>query len=321
MRQLPGLCAAVVVPGLARARAVFPTRAIRIVVPFQAGGLTDALARLYAESFSRMFNQSSVVENRPGAGGVVASRQVAKAAPDGHTILFGFSGSLWPSRILYQNLGFDPDKDLAPLAITPLGATVFGVPAESSSLTFGAFVERFKVRSATIGVVGAGSSGHILASFLNRKYSTRLTPIFYKGEAPMWTDLASGHIDSALGSLHGFEPFAKQGRVRPIGFRGASSLPQYPGVASFEAQGFKESTVRLDSKYVICVPSETPREIQDTLAVAIRRAEETPQVKDLRKLTGSLDGHVYGADESRQRWMIEVPIWVDAVSRLGIIAD
>lgn len=291
------------------------------MVPFQAGGLTDVLSRLYAESFSKMFNQSVVVENRPGAGGLIAARIVTKSAPDGHTILFALSGSLWPSRVMYRNLEFDPDKDFTPLAITPVGATAVGVPAASHFSNLKELVERSRTRNLTMGVIGAGSAAHIVTTFLNQKYSANLTPIFYKGEASMWTDLAGGQIDAAMGSLFAFEPLATQGKIRAIGFRGAASLSQALGVSSLETQGFKESVFRLESKYVMCVPTGTPKEAQDALVAAIRRSEEMPRVREIRKMSGVADGFFYGADESKRRWMAEMPLWVDAVSKLGISID
>ncbi|MFY8087658.1 MAG: Bug family tripartite tricarboxylate transporter substrate binding protein, partial [Rubrivivax sp.] len=203
-----------------RAEGSWPSKPIRIIVAFPPGGLTDAYARLYAEHLTAKFGVPAVVENRPGAGAVIAIDAVAKAPPDGYTLLMTTSGTVWQNRVLYTKLPYNLDKDLVPVAFFPSGPLVLGVPEKLGIRSYRELVAHAKTNPSNMGSYAPGAYPQMVADQMNRNDGTQLQTINYKGESPMWVDLAGGQLTAAIGSFQSFNTVASRG-VKAIGVTGS----------------------------------------------------------------------------------------------------
>ena len=231
---------------LANAQAAkWPSKTIRIIVAFPAGGLTDAYARMYAEQLSAKFGQTVVVENKPGAGAIIAIDAVAKSPADGHTLLITTSGTVWQNRVLYSKLPYNLDKDLTPVVVFPSGPLVVAVSEKVPARNMREFIEYAKKNPTNMGTYAPGSYPHMVADQINRVEGSKILSVHYRGESPMWVDLASGQIDIAIGSYQSFA--AVQSRVRAIGVTGQYRSPKLPDVLTLSQQGFGKLTLNSDS--------------------------------------------------------------------------
>jgi tripartite-type tricarboxylate transporter receptor subunit TctC len=174
-----------------RAAGDWPSKPIRIVVAFPPGGLTDAYARLYAEHLTAKFGVTAVVDNKPGAGAIIGIDAVAKSPPDGYTLLMTTSGTVWQNRVLYTKLPYNLDKDIVPVALFPSGPLVVGVPEKLGINTYRELVAYAKTNDINMGSYAPGSYPQMVADQANRNEGTRIVTINYKGESPMWIDVAS----------------------------------------------------------------------------------------------------------------------------------
>ena len=211
--------AAAAMPFLGRgasAQGTWPSRNIRMVCSYPVGGQTDLLARTFGDYIAKQVGQAVVVENKAGASGSIGAAEVARAAPDGHTILCSISTTYMMNRVMLKNPGYDMDKDLTLVSIIP-GAGVPLIASKQSGIKtlddFVAFAR--KKGQVNFGTYGAGSAPHMTIMELNKQYGLKIEPIHYRGEAPMWTGLMEGTLDAAMGSY-----VARAGRVAKQSRRG-----------------------------------------------------------------------------------------------------
>jgi tripartite-type tricarboxylate transporter receptor subunit TctC len=226
----------------------YPSRPIRIIVPFAAGGPTDFNARLVSQRLNEAWGQPVLVENRPAAGGVPATEFVAKAPPDGYTLLGANPGPLTVAPHLRSNLGYDTMKDLLPIVLvtTTTSAVVVHplVPARSVKELIA--LARKNPGKLSFGSPGVGTVGHLTMELFNSMAGLKMVHVPYKGVAPAQVDLLAGHIDVITMSIPNALDFMKQGRVRTLGVNGlqrSPSLPDTPtvaeaGLAGFESRNF-----------------------------------------------------------------------------------
>src|SRR5262245_30722439 len=226
----------------------FPTRPITLVAPWPAGGAVDALCRFLAPGLSERLGKSVVVENRPGAGSVIGTAAVAKAAPDGYTLVMAGSGSLAISATLYKKLPYDPTRDFAPIAL--IGKIPFvlvvnpSVPVRSVSelIAYG----KANPGKLSYGSGGPGSPHHLYAEMLKSMTSIDIAHVPYKGSAPALTDVVAGHIPLMFSDTVPALPLIREGKVRALGVSSAARLPSAPeippvsevGVPGFDAAGW-----------------------------------------------------------------------------------
>jgi tripartite-type tricarboxylate transporter receptor subunit TctC len=265
----------------------YPTRPITLVVPYAAGGGNDAMARIVADKMSRTLGQQIVVENRAGAGGTIATRQVAKSAPDGYTLVIGGTGTLAVNPTLYANVGYDPRKDFAPVGLIGTSALVVlvhpSIPAHSiRELIAFARKDPGKLNYASAGV---GSGIHLGTVLFEQMADVKLTHVPYRGSGPALTDLIGGHVAIYFSSLPPAVQLVKEGKVRALAVTASTRskvLPDLPTVAEAGLPGY-ESVLH----YGIVAPAGTPRPIIDKLDAALRGAVMAPDTRERMAADGT----------------------------------
>jgi len=266
-RGLLGLAAVLAMPAIARAQA-YPSRPIRLVVPYPPGGGTDNLGRLVARALSDKLGQTVVIENRGGAGGNIGAQVVAQAAPDGYSLLFTGNG-IAISDLLFRNPGFDWRRDLvhiARFASTPMLLVVHpSVPANSLA-EFIAYA-RANPDKLNHGTPGAGTSQHLAAALFNDMAGTRIIHVPYRGTAPSVTGLLGGEVEVMFASVSAVETLIRDGKIRPLANtapRRARAWPQLPSIAE-ALPGYAA-----ELWYTFAAPARTPAPILAQLEAAAR---------------------------------------------------
>ena len=258
----------------------FPSKPLRLVVPFPPGGSTDILARALAQKLGEGLGQPVVIDNRGGAGGTIGAEAAAKAPADGHTIMMGHLGTLAVAPAIYKKLPYDPVKSFAPVALMALVPSVLVVNPHvldvKSAQELIAYA-RAHPGKLTYGSGGLGSSSHLTTEYFKLATGTDILHVPYKGIGPMLTDLVSGQISMGLNGAPAVMPHVNAGRLRALAVSSAKrleALPELPTLAESGVPGFEAS-----GWYGIVAPAGTPRVAVDRLNAEIRRIVATPELK------------------------------------------
>ena len=302
-----------------RAQTGFPSKLVKIIVAFPPGGLTDAYARMYAEQLTTQLGGTAMVENKPGAGAILAIDAVSKSPPDGHTLLMTTSGTVWQNRVLYSKLPYNLDRDLLPIAFFPSGPLVIGVGEKVPAKTLKEFIEWARQNPCSMGTYAPGSVPHMVADQLNRSEGTKIQAIHYKGESPMWVDLASGQIQIAVGSYQSFNTVASRG-VKPIAVTGNYRSPKLPDVPTAQQQGAKGRLFTLEGGLPLMAPAGTPEAVLQALSRVAVQGAETERAAKLREQF-SIPNKPRNLKDTRADWARDVPVWVKLAVDLGIKLD
>ena len=297
----------------------YPNRAIKIIVGAAPGGLSDAYARLFAEQFTARFNQPAVVENRPGASGIIATEAMVKSPPDGYTLLSTTTGMLWQTRVLYRKLPFDLAKDIAPITVFPAGPLVLAVQEKTGVRNLKDLIEYASKNPCTMGSYAVASYPHVLAESINRDSGGKIQAIQYKGEGPMWVDMGAGAITMAIGSYQAFATVRDKG-VRPIATSGMVRSPKLPDLLTLTEQGMKAPIARLEGGLSLTAHSSVPVEILELLAKVAVEGNDTPRAKALRENFAIPDA-TKGRVEALRQWREDAAVWIKEVEALGVKLD
>jgi tripartite-type tricarboxylate transporter receptor subunit TctC len=298
----------------------FPTRPITLIVPYTPGGGNDAMARVVADKMSIALGQQIVIENRGGAGGSIATRQVARAAPDGYTLGLGGTGTLAIDPTLYPNVGYDPRKDFAPVGLIATSALIVLVNPAVPAKTLAEFIAYAKAEPGKINYASAGSGSgiHLGTELLAYMAGIKMTHIPYKGSAPALTDLIGGHVALYFSSLPPAIGLVREGKVRALAVTGptrAKVFPDIPTVAEAALPGF-EAVLH----YGIVAPAGTPRPVIGKLNAAMRTALASPDVQSRIDTDGAepmaSTPEQYAADIDREETK-----WSEIVRRSGAKAE
>lgn len=257
----------------------YPSKPVRIVVPYAVGGTTDILARILADELTRTLGQSVVPDFRPGAGGTIGSDHVAKSEPDGHTIVMGTPGSHATSPSLYSTLPYDPQKDFAPIALMAMVPNVVVVHPSIQAKSIADLIGLMKASPGKFhyGSAGVGATTHLTGELFKTMAGVDIVHVPYKGSGQAMIDLVGGHIQMMFENLPGAMSHVKSGNIRALAVTGARRSPadaNLPTVAEAGVPGFD-----VVSWFGILAPARTPRPIVDKLNGAIVAAIGKPEVK------------------------------------------
>jgi tripartite-type tricarboxylate transporter receptor subunit TctC len=275
----------------------YPDRVVRIVNPFPPGGSVDVLARILAQKLSENLHQQFIVENRTGAGGNTGAESVARADPDGYTLLFSAPGPLAINQTLYtKGLSFDPTKDFAPIAVfatVPLALMVHpSIPANNVQELI-AFAGK-QPGKVNFGSAGMGSTPHLAGEMFKSMAKIDIVHVPYRGTGPAMNDLIAGHIQMFFDLLPASLQQIKSGRVRALANAGATrgaSLPDLPTVAEQGLPGFSAS-----SWFALVAPARTPPAIVEKLAAEVEKILKSPDTMARLETLGSEPGTAFGKD-------------------------
>ncbi|MGY2489869.1 Bug family tripartite tricarboxylate transporter substrate binding protein [Cupriavidus sp. CP313] len=265
--------------GSACAQANYPTRPIRLIVPFAAGGSTDLSARLVAEFAGRELGQSIVVENKGGAGGSLGMEQVANAAPDGYTIGMATVSTHGSNPAVFPKLKYDPIKDFAPITNVVSMPSVFTVHPSVPAKTMQEFIALAKANPGKYSVAspGTGTLGHVNLENFQMLAKIELLHVPYKGAGLGLNDAVAGQVNAISDNLASALPHVKSGRLRALAVLGATRSPQLPNVPTYAELGYKE--MGDGGWFGIVAPAGTPPAIVARLNQAILKAMQNPEFK------------------------------------------
>lgn len=261
------------------ARAEYPDKPLKLVIPFPPGGITDVIGRNLAHHAQQAMGQPMIVDNRPGGGGVIATDVVAKSAPDGATILLAAIGQAVVNPYLLKKLPYDPKADLTPVSLIAQGPNVLVVNAASPYKTLGDLLADAKKTpgALTFGSYGNGSSPHLAAALLTERTGARFTHIPYKGAAPAMNDLLGGQTSFMFDSLITSLPQLKAGKLRALAVTSAARNALIPSVPTFAEAGVGDFTML--AWYGIFAQGKTPPAIVDRLNKEIVEFAATPAAR------------------------------------------
>jgi tripartite-type tricarboxylate transporter receptor subunit TctC len=312
---IPGVAAIALCAAVTVVAAEWPERPVRLIVPFPPGGVTDNIARNSAEWLARRLGQNVIVENRPGASGAIAAELVAKAPPDGYTLLMA---PLPQMAILpaMTRTPYDPVKDFAPITI--VGANVFGLAAHRSlpADTLPKFVSFAKARPGQVSYASAGSGtvSHLTMALFMQRAGLDMVHVPYKGGGPAVADTLAGHVALYFGNLSEVIPHAKGTRIRVLavsGDRRASQLPDVPTVAESGYPGFRTSTWN-----GIAAPARTPQAIIERIAREMRPAANDTGFTGKLQVIG-VDAICGTPEEFARTLKADMAVWAEAVRISG----
>lgn len=257
----------------------YPSKTVRMVAPFVPGGPVDLTARILAQKLGETFGQQFVVDNRSGASGMIGAEQVAKAAPDGYTILVNASiHVIVPS--LFSKMAYDPIRDFTPVTVVSTSPLVLVVTPSLPVKNVKEFVALAKARPGELsfGSSGAGSSTHLTAELLKSVTGTRMTHIPYKGQGQAITDVITGEIQFMFNSPSSVKAFIDAKRLRVLGTTADKRSPQMPDVPTFAESGYRDLVT--GSWYAVWLPARTPEAVVSRLNTEIVRIVNLPEVRN-----------------------------------------
>ena len=305
--------------GKASAQAGFPSRAVRIVVPFAAGGPTDIMARGMSQKLGEALGQSVVVDNRPGGGAQIAASAVKQSAPDGHTVFIGDIGALAINPSLYQNLSYDPIKDFTPLTMLMSAPTVLLVRADSPIKGMREMVAMTKAgRALSFASQGVGTGGHLCMEMFKSVAGIEMSHVPYKGSAPAMQDVIAGQVDGLFDVLPSALPQARAGKIRILAAATGKRIPFLPDVPTTAELGFPD--VAMDVWFAAVTLAGTPDDIVRRLSTEIAKAMRDPGVNK-RFIDIGFNVEPGSPEQLGTLMKSEVTRWGAVVKRSGARAD
>jgi len=272
----------------------YPRGVIKFIIPTPAGGGHDTMMRLIGQKLSERLGQPCIVESKPGASGAIAAQTVAKAAPDGHTLLVGYS-ALLSNTVLMPKPGYSLN-DLAPVSMLALTPIALGISDKLAASTLKHYVALAKTRPADLSYAsyGQGSGGHFAGELFNMAAGLDTVHVPYKGETPALLDVLSGQVQAVFASIGGVKRYP--GQIRPLAVAAAQRSPSYPDVPTFAELGYPE--VDMPGWAGLFAPAKTPPAVIDTLTREVNRIVLLPEVKSKM---AELGFDAAGWEPSRQR--------------------
>jgi tripartite-type tricarboxylate transporter receptor subunit TctC len=294
----------------------FATRRVRLLVPFAAGGTLDILARLLAEKLSEAWGPRAVVENRPGAGGIIASRELIHSPPDGHTLMLVAGGHAL-NPLMYSQLPYDTLNDFTPISLLASAGNVILVPANSPHKTLADLLKAAKAGpgAITYGTAGIGTSVHLSGELIKHMTGADIVPVHFKGDSESLTALIGGHIPMSINAAPAAIAQTKQGTVRAVAVTSSqrsSHLPDVPSAAEAGVPGYE-----VVNWWGVVGPGKMPPEVVTLLNAAIQKAMKDLGATDRMKQL-SVDVSTGSAEDFDRLIRSEMDKWRPVVKASGI---
>jgi tripartite-type tricarboxylate transporter receptor subunit TctC len=321
MRQPLRFVAAVLLTAAAAgpALAKFPDKPIHLVVPYPPGGGNDTMARALGKKMTEDLGVSVIVDNRPGANGIIATEYTARAEGDGYTLLMANVGSHGINPALYKNVKYDADKDFTPISLVATSPNVLVVPASLGVKTLKDFIDYAKAHPGKVsyGSNGAGSSQHLAGAMFASAFKLDMLHVPYKGTGPMTTDLLGGRITSSFGNIIAVLPHIKSGQLVPLAVttpKRSDALPDVPTVAE-TLPGFSAVVW-----WAVVGPKGIPADRVKVLNDAVRRFDADPQTKKLMESLGA-QPEASSSQQMGEFIRSELAKWGQVVKESGATAE
>ena len=298
----------------------FPSKPVRVVIPFVAGGSSDIVGRAIGSKFQEFLGQPAVVENKPGANGAIAAEFVAKSDPDGHTILVGSIGVFSINPALFKDLRYNPVRDFAPVTLAVTTPNVLITKPALATNSMKELVDYAKKNPGKLSYCssGTGSSDHLTAELLNQVAGISAVHVPYKGGAACQTDIMGGQVDISFQNLGAVTNYIRGNRMKALAVTAKARNPQLPNVPTTAEGGFPDLVVT--SWQAAAAPAKTPREIVAKLNDATVKALRSPEVRERMSQIG-FDVVASTPEEFGSFMKQEVERWTEVVKRGGIKPD
>ena len=296
-----------------------PSKPIRLIVAFAPGGGGDINARLYAPELTRLLGQPVIVENRPGAGTNLATEYVARAAPDGHTLLVN-SAAVVINMSLYKKVNYDTFRDLAAVSIFSESPNILAVHPSLPAKTVSELVAlaRAKPNAMNYSSGGSGTTQHLTGELFKLKTNTRIVHIPFKGSAPSLTALLGGEVEMTFANLTAVSVYLKSGRLRALATTGANRSARVPAVPTMKESGMPG--IEVSVWFGALAPAATPPDVVSAIAAAIGRAARTPEIRQRLSEHGAEPGG-NTPDEFARILKREYANWAQVIRASGATAE
>ena len=298
----------------------FPSKPIRIVVPFSAGGPSDLTMRSMAPRMTELLGQPIIVDNRAGATGIIGAEMVAKSPPDGYTLLNATASVIAINMVTYSKLPYDTLRDFQPLTPVMTTTTILVVHPSVPAKSLKELVALAKARpcQVTMGSAGNGGTLHLALEMLNKEAAVNMTHVPYKGAAPAVIDVVAGQLSGMFVDLPVVSPYIKAGRVRALAVASPKRSAYFPEVPTTQQAGFPN--VELQNYYCLLLPAKTPRDIVAKLHDTVVKTVNTPGVRE--KFIGlGADPLTMTPDEFTRFLRADIEMWGRVVKAAGVKVD
>lgn len=266
----------------------FPSKPVKMIMPYPGGGPTDILGRLIGQKLSEAWGQNVIIDNRPGGGGMIGGTLAAKSAPDGYTLYLGGVTTLVLATFLQKNMPFDPQRDFQPVSQTTISPLLLMVHPALPAKNVQEFIALARARPGDInyGTSGPGGSGHLAGELFRTVTKTNIVHVPYRGAPPALNDLVAGQLQSVFGSMLAAVPHVRSGKIRALAVTGPKRSIAVPEVPTFAESGL--ANYDASTWNGILVPSGTPRPIIDRLHGELAKILRTPNVLDRLSADGPI---------------------------------
>jgi len=297
----------------------YPSRPIKMIVPFAPGGATDLITRLVAQHLSSRLAANVVVENRAGGGGTIATKAAATADPDGYTLLVATNGPFAIGPAIYRNVGYDPIRSFAPIAFLASAPDLVVVRPDVPANTLPDLLAYAKANPGKLNYgSGLGTPPHVIGEWLKAKSGTNIVYIPHRGGAPALTDLLGGHTQIGIEIMHPLLPYVQEGKLRPLAITSATRRPELPDVPTLAESGFHGQSFL--AWFGLVAPAGTPAEIVATLNDATNASLRSEEVKiDLAKI--GFESRIGPPQAFASFIAQEMHNWAEVVNTAGIKID
>ena len=298
----------------------YPTSPVKIVVPLAAGTGMDSLVRLYGEELSRALGQAIVVENQPGAAMNLATTAVARAAPDGHTLLVSAISPMAVNATLYKQVNYDPDKDFVPIALYTKSPFVFVVHPDAGFASLPEFLAKAKASKAeplTYSTPGAGLLPHLAMEFMKQKFEFPATHVPYRSSPQSITDVVGGHVKASIAEMGASLGLIREGKLKALAVTSLARLNSLPDVPTI-AEATNTPGYEAVSWHVLLAPAATPKSVIDRLHAEMKRITGKKEFQSKAADIGLLPVDTQSVEEIREYIRAERTKWSGVVKSLGL---